>query len=204
VFFTLIAGRKMSYREQSYSHQLLIHTMTQPSVNRRDFLSLATGAALAVGVLGAARPFAQSLFPAQDVLALSTTEVDLSTIAPGTTRVVIYRGKVVFVRHRTPEDIAAANAGDTTVSIEPQTDKARVQKPEWLIVMGNCTHLGCVPKAEEGAMHGWACPCHGSQFDASGRVTKGPAASNLPVPDYRFVSETKVVIGLKPEDKKAS
>jgi ubiquinol-cytochrome c reductase iron-sulfur subunit len=178
--------------------------MTQPAVNRRDFLSLATGAALAVGAIGAAKPFAQSLFPAKDVLALSTTEVDLSTIAPGTTRTVIYRGKVVFVRHRTPEDIAAATAGDGAAIIEPQTDKARVQKPEWLVVMGNCTHLGCVPKAAEGSDHGWTCPCHGSNFDASGRVVKGPASTNLPIPDYRFVSDTKIVIGVKPEDKKAS
>ena len=178
--------------------------MTGHSVNRRDFLSLATGFALAVGAVGAAQPLARSLFPAQDVLAMSTTEVDLSTIPVGTTRTVIYRGKVVFVRHRTEQDIAAAAAGDKTVVIQPENDVNRVQKSQWLVVMGNCTHLGCVPKAQDVGQEGWACPCHGSHFDSSGRVVKGPAAMNLPVPDYRFVSDTKIVIGLKPDDKKAS
>lgn len=125
-----------------------------------------------------------SLQATADVLALGTVEADISGIAPGSSAIIKWRGKPVFVKHRTPKEIAKAQADDNADLRDPQTDAERVQDPEWMIVLGICTHLGCVPTAERGDYGAWFCPCHGSHYDLSGRIRKGPAPLNLEVPDY--------------------
>jgi ubiquinol-cytochrome c reductase iron-sulfur subunit len=167
---------------------------------RRDFLQLTAAAFGAVGVGVVAWPFVDSMNPAKDTLALSTTEVDLAPIAVGQSITVMWRGKPVFIRHRTPEEIAEANAVDMGALIDKQTDEQRVEKPEWLVLVGICTHLGCVPVGQKtgevkGDYGGWFCPCHGSHYDTSGRIRKGPAPKNLAVPPYEFLSDTRIRVG---------
>ncbi len=158
---------------------------------RRDFLGKLTTAVGATGAAAACWPFISSMNPSQDVLAKSTTEVDLSNVPAGGEISVAWQGKPVFIVHRTSEQISKMQATSTT--IDPQDDSKRVLKPEWLVVVGICTHLGCVPNRNpEG---GWLCPCHGSMYDASGRVIRGPAPKNLEVPAYSFVSNDKIIIG---------
>jgi ubiquinol-cytochrome c reductase iron-sulfur subunit len=165
---------------------------------RRDFLYIATGAAAAVGGATLVWPFVQSLAPdAATVAAGAPVEVDLTPIAEGQIVKVFWRGKLIFIRHRTPDEIKSA--GDVNVASlrDPQSDAERVKdgKAQWLVVYGNCTHLGCVPLGQQGEYKGWFCPCHGSVFDTSGRVRGGPAPINLPIPSYTFVSDTKIIIG---------
>ena len=167
---------------------------------RRDFLQLATGAFVAVGGAAAAWPFIQQMNPAADTLALASIEVDLSKIAEGQAIKVKWRGKPVFIRHRTKAEIDAANGAEQSDLIDPEQDSARVQKPEWLVLVGVCTHLGCIPLGTtqgetKGEYNGWFCPCHGSHYDTSGRIRKGPAPRNLEVPEYTFVSDNVVKIG---------
>ena len=157
---------------------------------RRDFLIRATTVVGGAGAAATCIPFVASMNPSSDVLAKAETEVDLSGIAPGAMRTVAWQGQPVFILRRTPEQISAAGASDG--GLDPQPDVQRVQKPEWLVVVGICTHMGCVPNKEG---PGWICHCHGSQYDDSGRVTRGPAPRNLEVPPYRFVSENKIIIG---------
>lgn len=167
---------------------------------RRDFLLYAT---TAVGVAGtglALWPFVHSMNPAADTLALSTTTVDITAVQPGQAITVVWRGKPVFVRHRMPDEIAAATKDDSADLRDPSTDAARIQKPEWLILIGICTHLGCVPLGQKpadprGDFGGWFCPCHGSHYDTSGRIRKGPAPLNLAVPPYEFTADTTIRIG---------
>jgi ubiquinol-cytochrome c reductase iron-sulfur subunit len=167
---------------------------------RRDFLYLATGAVGGIGLISLAWPFIDQMNPAADVLALSSTEVDISSIEVGQRVTVTWRGKPVFIDHRPPEEIKAAEAVPLNDLPDPQADKDRVQKPEWLIVVGICTHLGCVPGGQRlgearGDYGGWLCPCHGSQYDTSGRIRKGPAPANLVVPTYSFIKDDVVRIG---------
>ncbi len=167
---------------------------------RRDFLILATATVGATGAALAVWPLVDSMNPAADVLALASTEVDLSAITVGQSITVVWRGKPVFVRRRTPEEIKAAEATPLNQLVDPETDKARVKKPEWLVMVGVCTHLGCIPLGQKsndakGDFGGWFCPCHGSHYDTSGRIRKGPAPKNLTVPDYQFVSDTLIRIG---------
>ncbi|MGE5545456.1 MAG: ubiquinol-cytochrome c reductase iron-sulfur subunit [Solirubrobacterales bacterium] len=179
-------------------------TTAQPSSydgqSRRDFL-LYTSVAMGVAGTGAALwPFVHSMNPAADTLALSTTDVDISSIQPGQAVTVVWQGKPVFVRHRTPEEIAAAAKDDGADLRDTQKDAERVQKAEWLILIGVCTHLGCVPLGQKpadprGDFGGWFCPCHGSHYDTSGRIRKGPAPLNLGVPPYAFTSDTTIRIG---------
>jgi ubiquinol-cytochrome c reductase iron-sulfur subunit len=129
------------------------------------------------------------------VLALSSTEVDLSQIAAGQSVTILWRGKPVFVRHRTAAEIEQARKDDTAALPDPQKDADRVKKPELLVMMGVCTHLGCVPLGQKGEYGGWFCPCHGSHYDPSGRIRKGPAPLNLPVPEYAFLNDTRIRIG---------
>lgn len=166
---------------------------TEPT--RRDFIVIAASAFGAVGAAAAVWPFIDQMNPSADVLALSSTEVDLSQIAAGQSVTILWRGKPVFVRHRTEAEIAQARQDDTASLPDPQKDADRVKKPEWLIMMGVCTHLGCVPLGQKGEFGGWFCPCHGSHYDTSGRIRKGPAPSNLPVPDYAFLNDTRIRIG---------
>ncbi|KAG4173519.1 hypothetical protein ERO13_A11G063700v2 [Gossypium hirsutum] len=136
-----------------------------------------------------------SMSASKDVLALASLEVDLSSIEPGSTVTVKWRGKPVFIRRRTDEDIKLANSVDLGSLRDPQEDAARVKNPEWLIVVGVCTHLGCIPLPNAGDYGGWFCPCHGSHYDVSGRIRKGPAPYNLEVPTYTFLDESKLLIG---------
>jgi len=168
--------------------------------NRRDFLFMLSGAVGAVGAGSVAWPLIHSMNPAADVLALSSTEVNLAPVQVGQAITVVWRGKPVFVRRRTKEEIAAAEDVTMKQLPDPQPDNARVKKPEWLIVVGVCTHLGCVPLGQKlgdprGEYGGWFCPCHGSHYDTSGRIRKGPAPANLEVPGYDFVTDTSVKIG---------
>ena len=168
--------------------------------SRRDFLFATTTAVGAIGAALAAWPFVDQMNPAADTLALSSTEVDLEPISEGMSITVVWRGKPVFIRHRTADEIKAAQEADKAALPDPQNDADRVQKPAWLIMVGVCTHLGCIPlgnKAGEskGDFGGWFCPCHGSHYDTSGRIRKGPAPLNLPVPEYTFLSDTRVKIG---------
>lgn len=164
---------------------------------RRDFITLTAGALGAVGAASVAWPLVDSMNPSADVLAQSSTEVDLANIPEGQTVKVMWRGKPVFVRHRTQADIEAARQVDVKELRDPQTDQQRVQQghEQWLVMVGVCTHLGCVPLGGSGDFGGWFCPCHGSHYDTAGRIRKGPAPKNLAVPDYKFVSDSKIVIG---------
>ncbi|WP_341915115.1 ubiquinol-cytochrome c reductase iron-sulfur subunit [Ferrovibrio terrae] len=174
-------------------------TATQPAgttePTRRDFIVVAAGAFAAVGAAAAVWPFIHQMNPSADVLALSSTEVDLSQIAAGQSVTILWRGKPVFVRHRTAAEIEQAQKDDAATLPDPAKDADRVKKPEWLVMMGVCTHLGCVPLGQKGEFGGWFCPCHGSHYDTSGRIRKGPAPANLPVPEYAFLNDTRIRIG---------
>lgn len=170
------------------------------SGTRRDFINLLVNTTAVFGAAAVAWPLIHSLNPSQDVLALASTEVDISQIEVGQAITVKWRGKPVFIRHRTPEEIKSAEETDINALRDPQTDEQRVEKPEWLIVVGVCTHLGCVPQGQKpseprGQYGGWFCPCHGSEYDTSGRIRRGPAPLNLEVPQYTFTSDTLVTIG---------
>jgi ubiquinol-cytochrome c reductase iron-sulfur subunit len=172
----------------------------QDGETRRDFLQLVTASFAAIGVGAMAWPFISSMNPARDVLALSTTEVDLTPIAVGSAVTVMWRGKPVFVRNRTAEEIKEARAVPLSELKDPQTDQARVKKDNWLVLVGVCTHLGCVPLGQKptdprGDYGGWFCPCHGSHYDTAGRIRKGPAPVNLVVPDYAFNGDAKITVG---------
>ncbi len=167
---------------------------------RRDFLYLATAAMGVVGTGVAVWPLIGSLNPAADTLALASTEVDISAIEVGQRVTVTWRGNPVFIDRRTAEQIAEAESTPLEDLPDPQADSDRVQKAEWLILVGVCTHLGCIPLGQKagqprGEWSGWFCPCHGSHYDTSGRIRKGPAPENLPVPPYAFLSDTMVKIG---------
>ena len=170
------------------------------SGTRRDFINLLVNTTAVFGAAAVAWPIISSLNPSQDVLALSSIEVDLSQIEVGQAITVKWRGKPVFIRRRTPEEIKSAEDVDVSTLRDPQPDSARVQKPEWLILVGVCTHLGCVPQGQKpseprGQFGGWFCPCHGSEYDTSGRIRRGPAPLNLAVPTYVFETDTLVKIG---------
>jgi ubiquinol-cytochrome c reductase iron-sulfur subunit len=163
--------------------------------SRRDFLFITTAAVAVVGTASLAWPLIDQMNPDASTLALASIEVDLSAIAEGQILTVKWRGGPVFLRHRTKKEIDEAANVDISGLRDPQTDADRVKKPEWLIISGVCTHLGCVPIGHEGSYGGWLCPCHGSVYDTSGRIRQGPAPLNLPVPEYAFLSDTKVKIG---------
>lgn len=174
--------------------------MEAESETRRDFLSLTAGAFGAVGTALFAWPFIDSLNPAADTLALATVEVDLAPIERGQSVTVVWQGKPVFIRHRTEAEIEKARAVDMSALRDKQSDAERTEKPEWLVMVGICTHLGCVPLGQKvtqpkGEYGGWFCPCHGSHYDTSGRIRKGPAPTNLPVPPYEFLNDTTIRIG---------
>jgi ubiquinol-cytochrome c reductase iron-sulfur subunit len=163
---------------------------------RRDFLFVATGAMGAIGAAFAAWPLIDQMNPDATTLAAATSDIDISNIAEGQIITVKWRGKPIFISHRTPKEVQEAQAVSLSDLRDPATDESRVQKPEWLILIGICTHLGCVPLSNSGPFEGgYFCPCHGSVYDASGRIRQGPAPYNLALPPYKFVSDTKVTIG---------
>jgi len=162
---------------------------------RRDFLFTASYALGAVGVGAAMWPLIDQMNPDASVKALATTEVDISKIGLGKTITVLWRGKPVFIRRRTQEEISKAQNIKLEELKDPQKDGDRVKKPEWLIMTGVCTHLGCIPLGDKGDFGGWFCPCHGSHYDTSGRIRKGPAPTNLEIPKYEFVDNNTIKIG---------
>lgn len=185
---------------------------TSSDTTRRDFLYIATGAMGAVGVAAAAWPFVDQMNPASSVLALASIEADISSVQPGQQIVFKWRGHPLFVRRRTPAEIAQARTVPLSALIDPlarnanlpesapATDQNREIKPEWIIVVGVCTHLGCTPtvstpQSPQGEYGGWLCHCHGSQYDVAGRVRHGPAPQNLAVPPYSFISDTRIKVG---------
>lgn len=176
---------------------------------RRDFLYVATGMAGVVGVVGAAWPFIDQMRPDASTLALSTIEVDVSSVEPGMSVTAKWRGRPVFIRNRTPEEVEAARQVEISELKDPIARNANIaadapatndaRSPEgmenWIIMVGVCTHLGCVPLGQAGNFGGWFCPCHGSHYDTAGRIRLGPAPENLPIPVFQFVSDTTVRIG---------
>ena len=168
-------------------------------VKRRDFLGLTTLSMAFMGIVSFVYPLLKSLSPSAEVMAQSTVEVDLSGIKEGSTKIVKWQGKPVFVRRRTKEEIEGARAVDLASLKDPESDQQRtyVGKEEWLVMVGICTHLGCVPTEVKGGDRGWYCPCHGSKYDTSGRIVAGPAPLNLLVPDYYFLNDSTMVIGKK-------
>jgi ubiquinol-cytochrome c reductase iron-sulfur subunit len=172
-----------------------VSNTTTAEPNRRDILLIATGAAATVATAGAVWPLIAQMNPDASTRALASTELDIAGIPEGQIVTVKWRGKPVFVRHRTKEETQAAQNVNLADLRDPEPDAKRVKKPEWLIVVGVCTHLGCIPLGHEGEYDGWFCPCHGSVFDTSGRVRAGPAPTNLEVPDYAFIGDTKIKIG---------
>jgi len=167
---------------------------------RRDFLAIATGALSVAGAGFAVWPLIHSMNPAADVLAVSSTEVDLAPVAKGQAITVVWRGKPIFIRHRTPQEIKVAQETKLSDLIDPEADGDRVQKDQWLVMVGICTHLGCIPLGQrsgdaKGEYGGWFCPCHGSHYDTSGRIRKGPAPLNLVVPEYTFLPKNRIKIG---------
>ena len=163
--------------------------------NRRDFIFTASYALGAVGVGAVAWPLIDQMNPDASVKALASTEVDLTPILPGQSITILWRGKPVFIRRRTSEEIAEAKKVKLDDLPDPQDDEDRVQNPEWLIMVGVCTHLGCIPLGQKGDYNGWFCPCHGSHYDTSGRIRKGPAPKNLEIPQYVFLDDNTVKIG---------
>ncbi len=178
--------------------------------NRRDFLYIATGMAAVVGAGGVAWPFIDQMRPDASTLAVSSIEVDVAAVEPGMSIVVKWRGKPVFIRNRTPEEVKAAQdtpladlkdpvARNANLPADAQAndaDRAAAKdKENWIVMVGVCTHLGCVPLGQQGDFGGWFCPCHGSHYDTAGRIRKGPAPENLAVPVLEFLSDTKIKIG---------
>ncbi len=167
---------------------------------RRDFLVLAAGGMGVVGTACFVWPMVHSMNPSAEVLALSTIEVNLDPIEEGQSITVVWQGKPVFIRRRTGAEVAEAEKDDAVDLRDPEKDGDRVQKPVWLVMIGLCTHLGCIPLGQKGTdpkgeFGGWFCPCHGSHYDMSGRIRKGPAPKNLPVPPYKFVDDKTILIG---------
>jgi len=167
----------------------------QEKIKRRDFLFTASYTLGAVGVGAAVWPLIDQMNPDSSVKALASTEVDVSSIEPGKSITVLWRGKPVFIKRRTEDEIAEAKAVKLEDLKHPEKDEDRAKNPEWLVMIGVCTHLGCVPLGDKGEYNGWFCPCHGSHYDTSGRIRKGPAPTNLEIPKYEFVNSNTIKIG---------
>ena len=168
---------------------------TPDDKNKRDFLQVSTYALGAVGAASFVWPLINQMNPAADTLALASTEVDLEQLEEGQAITVTWRGKPVFIKRRTENEITEAKAVSLTELKHPEKDEDRASNPEWLVMLGVCTHLGCVPLADKGDYNGWFCPCHGSHYDTSGRIRKGPAPTNLEIPKYEFVNSNTIKIG---------
>ena len=167
----------------------------QKKTKRRDFIFTASYALGVVGVGAAVLPLIDQMNPDASVKALSSTEVDVSEVSPGQSITVLWRGKPVFIKRRTEEEISKARDVDLKELKDPEKDEDRAKNPEWLVMVGVCTHLGCVPLGDKGEYGGWFCPCHGSHYDTSGRIRKGPAPTNMEVPKYEFVNSNTIKIG---------
>ena len=164
-------------------------------IQRRDFIFTASYALGAVGVGSVVWPLVDQMNPDRSVKALASTEVDISSLEPGKSITVLWRGKPVFIKRRTQKEIEEARNVKIEDLPHPEKDEDRAKNPEWLVMLGICTHLGCVPLGDKGEYNGWFCPCHGSHYDTSGRIRKGPAPTNLEVPKYEFVNSNTIKIG---------
>jgi len=167
----------------------------EKKVNRRDFLFTASYTIGAVGLGAVVWPLVHQMNPDKAQQALATTEVDVSQVEPGNSITVLWRGKPVFLKRRTQQEIAEAKAVNLKDLKHPEKDEDRAKNPEWLVMLGVCTHLGCVPLDQKGDYNGWFCPCHGSHYDISGRIRKGPAPTNMEIPEYKFVNTNTIKIG---------
>jgi ubiquinol-cytochrome c reductase iron-sulfur subunit len=172
-------------------------TQAHSKSTRRDFIFVATGSVAAVGAAATVWPLINQLNPDASTLALASIEFDVGSIPEGQSVTIMWRGLPVFVRHRTQAEIEEARAVPLNELKDPATDEQRVKAghEQWLIMIANCTHLGCVPVGDSGDFDGWFCPCHGSHYDSAGRIRKGPAPANLVLPPYEFLSDTLVQIG---------
>ena len=167
----------------------------EKKVKRRDFIFTASYALGAVGVGASVWPLIDQMNPDASVKALASTEVDITGIEKGQSITVLWRGKPVFIKRRTEEEIQKARQVDIKKLPDPEKDEDRAKNPEWLVMLGMCTHLGCVPLGNKGEYDGWFCPCHGSHYDTSGRIRKGPAPTNLEIPKYEFINSSTIKIG---------
>jgi ubiquinol-cytochrome c reductase iron-sulfur subunit len=175
-----------------------VTTVSSAEHTRRDFLYIATAAVGAVGAVAAAVPLVSQMNPdASTIAAGAPIEVDLAPITEGQVIKVFWRGKPIFISHRSKKEIEEARKVQLASLPDPETDQARIKKDhdQWLVLIGICTHLGCIPLSHQGEYDGFFCPCHGSVYDTSGRIRKGPAPKNLPLPPYEFVSDSKIRIG---------
>ena len=181
---------------KSYIRYLKLYLkMSEKKVKRRDFIFTATYAVGAVGVAATVWPLVDQMNPDASVKALASTEVDVSSVEPGKTITVLWRGKPVFIKRRTEIEISEAKEVNLDDLKHPEKDEDRVKKAEWLVMMGICSHLGCVPLSDKGEYNGWFCPCHGSHYDTSGRIRKGPAPTNMEIPKYAFIDDNTIRIG---------
>ena len=167
----------------------------EKKTKRRDFIFTASYTLGAVGVGAAVWPLIDQMNPDASVKALASTEVDISSLQPGQSITVLWRGKPVFIKRRTEEEILEARKVELKELPDPEKDEDRAKNPEWLVMLGMCTHLGCVPLADKGEYGGWFCPCHGSHYDTSGRIRKGPAPTNMEIPKYEFLNTNIIKIG---------
>ena len=169
--------------------------MSDKKPKRREFLFTASYAVGAVGVVAVTWPLIDQMNPDASVKALASTEVDISSVEPGKSITVLWRGKPVFIKRRTQVEIDEARKVKLEEIKHPEKDVDRAKNPEWLVMLGICTHLGCVPLNDKGDYNGWFCPCHGSHYDTSGRIRKGPAPTNMEVPKYEFLNANTIKIG---------
>ena len=181
---------------KSYIRYLKLYLkMSEKKVKRRDFIFTATYAVGAVGVAATVWPLVDQMNPDASVKALASTEVDVSSVEPGKTITVLWRGKPVFIKRRTQNEIDEARSVRMEDLPDPEKDEDRAKNPEWLVMLGVCTHLCCVPLNDKGDYNGWFCPCHGSHYDTSGRIRKGPAPTNMSIPNYEFLENNIIKIG---------
>ena len=181
---------------KSYIRYLKLYLkMSEKKVKRRDFIFTATYAVGAVGVAATVWPLVDQMNPDASVKALASTEVDVSSVEPGKTITVLWRGKPVFIKRRTQNEIDEARSVRMEDLPDPEKDEDRAKNPEWLVMLGVCTHLGCVRLNDKGDYNGWFCPCHGSHYDTSGRIRKGPAPTNMSIPNYEFLENNIIKIG---------
>mmetsp|Transcript_20274 Transcript_20274/g.52778 ORF Transcript_20274/g.52778 Transcript_20274/m.52778 type:complete len:232 (-) Transcript_20274:61-756(-) len=195
---TLSPGEDLGSFDYGFSKDRIEKGNVSGAAENRGFTYLLMGAnkfiyasAVRIGAL----KFIATMSATKDVLALASAEFDVSAVEEGQTITVKWRGKPVFIRHRTPDEIASSEAVSLDELRDPETDASRVESSEWLVVMGICTHLGCVPIANAGDYGGWFCPCHGSHYDVSGRIRKGPAPLNLEIPPYKFTGDANLLVG---------
>ncbi|ODQ67437.1 ubiquinol-cytochrome c reductase iron-sulfur subunit mitochondrial precursor [Nadsonia fulvescens var. elongata DSM 6958] len=189
-------GGKPSFKIPDFSNYLRKDAGKNDSSRVYSYFMIGSlGVLSAAGAKATVQDFLSNMSASADVLAMAKVEVNLSAIPEGKNVIIKWRGKPIFIRHRTAGEIEEARSISISGLRDPETDDQRIKKPEWLVMLGVCTHLGCVPIGEAGEFGGWFCPCHGSHYDISGRIRKGPAPLNLEIPEYEFTSEDTIVIG---------